>query len=138
MRACRQHNCMFTKLSHHLVNAHSNISLKWMDFRSASCTHIIWQRQCIKIKQPLYAACFSGKRAKQAFLDWSIKNFLQPILPLVHKHHMTNRDSGQAAEPHHFLRLVHIYVIGDSHIVNMAWLLSAQGVYLHTKNMEKR
>ena len=31
-------------------------------------THMIWQRQCIKIKQPLHAACFSGKRAKQLFL----------------------------------------------------------------------
>ena len=66
--ACRQHNHMFTKVVTPSVNAHSNISLKWMDFRSATLTHMIWQRQCIKIKQPLHAACFSGKRAKQLVL----------------------------------------------------------------------
>ena len=39
MRACRRHNHMFTKVVTPSVNAHSNISLKWMDFRSATYTH---------------------------------------------------------------------------------------------------
>ena len=81
MRACRQHNHMFMKVVTPSVYAHSNISLNWMDFHSGTCTHIIWQRQCIKIKQPLHAAYFSRKSAKQPFLDWSVKNLLQPILP---------------------------------------------------------
>ena len=34
-----KHNHMFTKVVTPSVNAHSNISLKWMDFRSATYTH---------------------------------------------------------------------------------------------------
>ena len=40
MRACRQHNHVFTKVVTPSVNAYSNISLKWMDFRSATYTRV--------------------------------------------------------------------------------------------------
>ena len=71
MRVCRLQNHMFTKVVIPSVKAQSNISLKWMDFHGATCTYIIWQRQCIKIKQQLHAACFSRKRALTA-LSWLV------------------------------------------------------------------
>ena len=76
-------------------------------------THMIWQRQCIKIKPPLHAACFSGKsfrEGKTTLLDWSINNLLQSILPLVHKHHVTSRDSSRVSERHNF------FASGSSHL----------------------
>ena len=73
-------------------------------------THVIWQRQCIKIKQPLHAACFSGKRAKQLFLIGPSRIFYSWSYPLVHKHHVTSRDSSRVAEPHNF------FTSGSSHL----------------------
>ena len=112
MRACRQHNHMFTKVVTPSVNAHSNISLKWMDFRSATSRryiHTIWQRQCIKIKQPLHAACFSGKRAKQLFLIGPSIIFYSQSYHWF-KHHVTSRDSSRVAERHNF------FTSGSSHL----------------------
>ena len=85
-----------------------------MDFRSATYTHDL-AATVHENKTTIARGVFFGKEGKTTLLDWSIKNLLQPILPLVHKHHVTNRDSSRVAEPHYFLTSGSHYVIGDSH-----------------------
>ena len=105
-------------------------------------TQLIWQRQCIKIKQPLHAAYFSRKSAKQPFLDFVRQEipFLQPNLPLVHHTDpVTNRDSSRVAEPHHFLTSgTHLRHWWFPHCTTWRDSSLRSGVYLRTKNIEKK